>query len=145
MENVAEQMRAKAQAKDDLIIVQVDAADRIYADYDRFIQVMVNLTQNAIQFTKNGTITLSSFPDGDQQVIQVKDTGIGIEKKDITSIWERFYKVDVSRKNTKFGESGIGLAVVQSLVMNHKGTVERGKQSRRGNDFHDYIANENCT
>jgi signal transduction histidine kinase len=135
LENVAEQMRAKAQAKDDLIIVQVDAADRIYADYDRFIQIMVNLTQNAIQFTKNGTITLSSFPDGEQQIIQVKDTGIGIEKKDITSIWERFYKVDVSRKNTKFGESGIGLAVVQSLVMNHKGTVDVESNPGEGTTF----------
>ena len=135
LENVAEQMRIKAQAKDDLIIVQVDAADRIYADYDRFIQIMVNLTQNAIQFTKNGTITLSSFPDGDQQIIQVKDTGIGIEKKDITSIWERFYKVDVSRKNTKFGESGIGLAVVQSLVMNHKGTIDVESNPGEGTTF----------
>ena len=111
------------------------ADSKIYADYDRFIQILVNLTQNAIQFTANGDIYLAVSAEENYQVVTVKDTGIGIEKKDITSIWERFYKVDVSRKNTKFGESGIGLAVVHSLVLNHKGTIDVESTPGAGTTF----------
>lgn len=135
VQNVAEQLQEKAKAKGNQIHVTVDANSKIYADYDRFIQILVNLTQNAIQFTANGHITLAVSNEEDYAVITVKDTGIGIEKKDITSIWERFYKVDVSRKNTKFGESGIGLAVVQSLVLNHKGTIDVESMPGSGTTF----------
>ncbi|CZQ99080.1 Hypothetical protein Tpal_2322 [Trichococcus palustris] len=135
LENVADQLQEKAKAKGNQIHVDAGADMKIYADYDRFIQILVNLTQNAIQFTANGDIYLAVSAEENYQVITVKDTGIGIEKKDITSIWERFYKVDVSRKNTKFGESGIGLAVVHSLVLNHKGMIDVESTPGAGTTF----------
>ena len=63
------------------------------------------------------------------------DQGIGIDAKQIEDIWERFYKVDISRKNTKFGESGIGLAVVKSLVEAHGGTIRVESELGQGSTF----------
>ena len=70
-----------------------------------------------------------------QTILKVIDEGIGIDTKQIESIWERFYKVDVSRKNTQFGESGIGLAVVHSLVEAHEGTIEVESELGHGSTF----------
>lgn len=136
LQSVKEQLQQKAESKGDAIqIVNPDPGMKIYADYDRFIQILVNLTNNAIQFTENGLITLSAKEEKGFSVIQVSDTGIGIEKKDIISIWERFYKADISRKNNKFGESGIGLAIVQSLVSSHSGQIDVESKPGKGTTF----------
>ena len=50
------QLKAKAEASGDQLVLNTDEAIDVYADYDRFVQVLVNLIQNAIQFTQNGTI-----------------------------------------------------------------------------------------
>ena len=64
-----------------------------------------------------------------------RDEGIGIKPEDIEKIWERFYKADVSRKSTQFGESGIGLAVVQSLVNAHGGHITVESPDQKGTLF----------
>ena len=136
LQNVQEQLTKKAASKGNIIRIYVNPEDlKIYADYDRFIQILVNLINNAIQFTEKGTITLIAEETADESVIKVSDTGIGIEEKEILSIWERFYKVDISRKNNKFGESGIGLAIVQSLVKNHKGKIDVQSEPHKGTTF----------
>ncbi|HJB23120.1 MAG TPA: HAMP domain-containing histidine kinase [Candidatus Jeotgalibaca pullicola] len=136
LQNVQEQLTKKAASKGNIIRIYVNPEDlKIYADYDRFIQILVNLINNAIQFTEKGTITLTAEETADESVIKVSDTGIGIEEKEILSIWERFYKVDISRKNNKFGESGIGLAIVQSLVKNHKGKIDVQSEPHKGTTF----------
>lgn len=136
LQNVQEQLTKKAASKGNIIRIYVNPEDlKIYADYDRFVQILVNLINNAIQFTEKGTITLTAEETADESVIKVSDTGIGIEEKEILSIWERFYKVDISRKNNKFGESGIGLAIVQSLVKNHKGKIDVQSEPHKGTTF----------
>lgn len=136
LQNVQEQLTKKAASKGNIIRIYVNPEDlKIYADYDRFIQILVNLINNAIQFTEKGTITLTAEETADESVIKLSDTGIGIEEKEILSIWERFYKVDISRKNNKFGESGIGLAIVQSLVKNHKGKIDVQSEPHKGTTF----------
>lgn len=134
--SVKEQLQQKAASKGNTIHVAMSSPHiKVYADYDRFIQILVNLTTNAIQFTQNGEIALVAREEDGYTVIQVSDTGIGIEEKDIQDIWERFYKADISRKNNKFGESGIGLAIVKSLVNSHGGTIEVKSRPGEGTTF----------
>lgn len=134
--NVQEQLEKKAASKGNQIKVTVAPADlQVYADYDRFIQIIVNLTNNAIQFTDQGQIHLSAEETDQAVVIKVTDNGIGIDEGDIHSIWERFYKADISRKNNKFGESGIGLAIVRSLVEKHDGQIAVSSVLNEGTTF----------
>lgn len=89
----------------------------VYADYDRFVQVVVNIVQNAIQFTENGEIHIALEKGYLETIVRISDTGIGMTEEQILNIWDRYYKVDPSRKNTKYGESGLGLPIVQQLVV----------------------------
>ena len=107
----------------------------IYADYDRFVQVMFNIMQNAIQFTNNGQITVTAEAGFHETILTVSDTGIGMTPEQVKNIWERYYKADPSRKNTKYGESGLGLAIVHQLVQLHHGTIEVQSEPDQGTTF----------
>lgn len=61
--------------------------------------------------------------------------GNGISKEDIEHIWERFYKADISRTNTAYGEYGLGLSIVKQLVEMHQGTVEIKSEKGKGTTF----------
>ncbi|WP_124058215.1 sensor histidine kinase [Vaginisenegalia massiliensis] len=132
---IRQQMETKAAEKNDTVRFEVDSDLVIWADYDRLVQIVINLTTNAIQFSENEEILLVGKNQPDGVVIQVIDHGIGIDASQIKSIWERFYKVDISRKNTKFGESGIGLSVVHSLVDAHGGTIDVESELGKGSTF----------
>ena len=132
---IKEQLNVKAEQKNNQISVQAHPDLEIWADYDRIVQILINLVTNAIQFSQDSEIILVGTMTETQTILKVIDEGIGIDTKQIESIWERFYKVDVSRKNTKFGESGIGLAVVHSLVEAHEGTIEVESELGHGSTF----------
>lgn len=107
----------------------------VYADHDRFIQIMVNVIQNAIQFTEDGTVKIN-LQEADQNiVVTVEDNGIGMTEEEQKNIWDRYYKVDPSRKNTKIGESGLGLSIVKELVRLHGGTIDVASQKNEGTTF----------
>lgn len=134
-EQIKTQLETQAKEKGNQIVIQAPENLTVYADHDRLIQVLINLTHNAIQFTDHGHIWLSATEKESWTLIQVRDEGIGIKPEDIEKIWERFYKADVSRKSTRFGESGIGLAVVQSLVNAHGGHITVESPDQKGTLF----------
>ena len=134
-EQIKTQLETQAKEKGNQIVIQAPENLTVYADHDRLIQVLINLTHNAIQFTDHGHIWLSATEKESWTLIQVRDEGIGIKPEDIEKIWERFYKADVSRKSTRFGESGIGLAVVQSLVNAHGGHIIVESPDQKGTLF----------
>ncbi|MEO1770941.1 sensor histidine kinase [Candidatus Enterococcus ferrettii] len=129
------QLEAKAKASGDQLILNTDESIDVYADYDRFIQIMVNIIQNAIQFTTDGTIAIGVYKEEKKTVVQISDTGIGMSEDQIKNIWDRYYKVDPSRKNTKYGESGLGLSIVQELVRLHKGSIQVESELEKGTTF----------
>lgn len=135
LRNLVTQLEAKAEAAGDTLILEAKEEIDVYADYDRFVQIMVNIIQNAIQFTENGQITISIEKGYLETIIKIKDTGIGISEQQMKNIWERYYKVDPSRKNTKYGESGLGLPIVQQLVRLHKGKIEVESEEGKGTTF----------
>ena len=135
LENIVAQLEAKAEAAGDALVLNAEPDIEIYADYDRFVQIMVNIIQNAIQFTENGAITISLEKGYLETIIKIQDTGIGMSEQQMKSIWDRYYKVDPSRKNTKYGESGLGLPIVQQLVRLHKGKLEVESELGKGTTF----------
>lgn len=132
---IKEQLGAKADSKNNRIVIDTTEDVLIWADQDRILQILINLVTNAIQFSENSDIIIKGNMLADYSEIQVIDHGIGIEASHIKSIWERFYKVDESRKSNEFGESGIGLAVVKSLVEAHEGQIRVESQVGEGSTF----------
>lgn len=135
LRDIIAQLKQKADASSDKLILQANDSVPVYADHDRFVQVLFNITQNAIQFTQNGTITISAKLGYHQTEFSVQDTGIGMSEDQVKNIWERYYKADPSRKNTKYGESGLGLAIVHQLVTRHGGTIKVDSKPDHGTTF----------
>lgn len=135
IQTVVEQMQELAKVKNNKLRYECDKDFSVYADYDRFVQILVNITKNANQFTDNGEIVVKAWNEGKKAIVEISDTGIGIDESEIKEIWERFYKADVSRKSTKYGESGLGLAIVKSLVTSHRGTISVKSEVNKGTTF----------
>lgn len=107
----------------------------IAADKDKISQVLTNLLSNAIKFTpENGKIEIETRKQGEQAILKVSDSGIGISLDDQEKIFERFYMTEPSR-NSKLGGQGIGLAIVKSIIKKHKGTVRVESDPGKGAIF----------
>lgn len=91
----------------------------VYADRRKIQQVLYNLIDNAIKFSTNdSTVTIEITERNEKIFTSVKDTGIGIPRKELNKIWERFYKSDLSRGRDKKG-TGLGLAIVKEAIQAH--------------------------
>ena len=135
LENLREQLAKKAKEKHDTLKLDVVKNLRVYADYDRFVQIMFNIIQNAIQFTDHGLINIRGKRVEKGSQFQVQDNGIGMTPEQRDNIWERYYKADRSRMNTKYGESGLGLAIVHQLVLLHGGKIDVESTYGKGTTF----------
>ena len=135
LRNVVDQLQELASNKENELKYECPDNFTVYADYDRFIQILVNMTKNANQFTDKGHILIKGWNEDNHAIVQIIDDGIGINEKEVEAIWERFYKADVSRKSTKYGESGIGLAIVHSLMKSHHGTIQTESEVGKGTTF----------
>ena len=114
----------------------------IRADEDKLTQALINLVSNAIKFTPEGErVTLSLAEEAMGICITVADTGVGILQEDLPHIFERFFRADLSR-NKKTGGSGIGLAIVKSIVEAHGGRIDVQSQTNRGSTFRVYLSKD---
>lgn len=107
----------------------------IICDSDAIERIMLNLLSNAIKFSEKGDSIYVNLKIGDGHIyIEVEDTGIGIPKDKLESVFSRFVQVDKSFTRQSEG-SGIGLAIVKALVEMHKGTIELISELRIGSKF----------
>ena len=95
----------------------------VYADKERIRQVIVNLVVNSIKYGREGGSTSTGFYDMDENVlVEITDTGIGIEPSHLSRVFERFYRVDKSRSRDA-GGTGLGLSIVKHIMEAHKQTI----------------------
>lgn len=135
LDEIKEQMREMVKDSTNKLVIKDVEELVVYADYDRLKQILVNLIKNAMQFTHHGVILVKGTKKADSVRISIQDTGIGMSKEEIRFIWDRYFKADTSRVNTKYGESGLGLAIVQQLVELHKATIEVESELDKGTTF----------
>jgi histidine kinase len=96
----------------------------VLADEHRILQVLTNLTANALQYTPaGGTVAISAARTNGAIRITVRDTGAGIAPEHLTHLFDRFYRVDKSRSRAAGGGSGIGLTIAKHLVEAHGGKI----------------------
>ncbi|MCH8567879.1 MAG: HAMP domain-containing histidine kinase [Balneolales bacterium] len=95
----------------------------VYADKDRIAQVLDNLVSNAIKYTPEGAVQVSWTTSGQYVEISVSDSGIGIQKEHIPNLFDRFYRTDKARSRDS-GGTGLGLAVVKSILDAHQSVIE---------------------
>jgi two-component system phosphate regulon sensor histidine kinase PhoR len=96
--------------------------------------LLLNLVDNAVKYTEKGTVTVRLASRQDRFVIEVADTGIGIDAAHLPHIFERFYVADKSRSK-KLGGTGLGLSIVKHMVMAHDGTVSVASRLGEGTTF----------
>ncbi|WHZ57473.1 HAMP domain-containing sensor histidine kinase [Metabacillus hrfriensis] len=125
------------QAEEKQVELKIDGNEEItvFADYDRLIQILINITKNSIQFTESGTVWLRGKKGYKETIIEIEDTGIGMDPKEVESIWQRFYKADMSRTGHQFGEFGLGLSIVKQLVHLHQGEIVIDSRKNHGTKF----------
>jgi heavy metal sensor kinase len=118
----------------ELAIGEEDQAT-ILGDPDRLKQLLLNLVDNAIKYTpKGGKVTLGLRRAKGWAVLSVTDTGVGIPEKDLPHIFERFYRVDKARSRAA-GGTGLGLPIVQWIVLAHGGRIEAQSEPGKGTTF----------
>ena len=106
---------------------------RVRGDEDKMRQVFGNLLSNAFRFTaQDGRISLSAQQENGKVCVRVADTGVGIHRKHLPHIFERFYKVDRSRHSEGFG---LGLAIVKHIVQAHGGEIHAESAEGLGATF----------
>ncbi len=130
--NVADLVRAildrlspQAAASEIKLRSQSDpGAPAAWADTDRVEQVLLNLLDNALKYSRSGgTVTVGVTQTPEQQVlVRVRDEGIGIPAEDLPHIGQRFYRTDKARSRMQ-GSHGLGLAIARSLVQAHGGRL----------------------
>ncbi|KMZ42219.1 MULTISPECIES: two-component system histidine kinase PnpS [Bacillales] len=129
-------MHDQAQRKELTITLPSPKPDIwLMTDKDCLQQIILNLLTNAIAYTQEGgKISIKTEADSENITIQVMDTGIGIPEKELTRIFERFYRVDKARSRDS-GGTGLGLAIVKHLVENLHGHISVESKEGRGTTF----------
>jgi len=108
----------------------------IVADPDRMVQVLVNLIDNAVKFTRpGGRVTISAAAQPTQIELSVADTGEGVPGRDLPRLTERFYRVDQARSR-ELGGTGLGLAIVKHIVQAHGGSLRIESELGKGTTVH---------
>ncbi len=116
---------------------QVDCAplpEPVHIDRGMWEKVLLNLLSNALKFTFEGSIRVTTRAEGGEAVVTVEDTGIGVAAEEMPRLFERFHRIENARSRSNEG-SGIGLALVKELVGLHGGTITATSAEGEGTRF----------
>ncbi len=131
----AEQLCLLAEDKDQTISCETPAPVWVEGDRARLKQVIVNLLDNAIKYTRaGGAVKLTVVARDGEAICEVADNGIGIPATALPHLFDRFYRVDTARSRDA-GGAGIGLSIVKVICAAHDGRVEVESEEGRGSRF----------
>ncbi len=136
VESVALSVSEYIKTKSIELIFDTDIEECIIScDPEKIERVILNLLSNSIKFTKpGGSMTVNMYDKGENIIISIKDTGIGIPNDKLDIIFDRFRQVDRSLTRKQEG-SGIGLSIVKSLVELHGGKISVTSEYGKGTEF----------
>ena len=107
----------------------------VLADYDRFMEVLINLIGNSIKYTPEGSVTVSAEEIGGDLVrVDITDTGIGMSKEDRIHLFEKFYRIS-SLETTGITGTGLGLFITKSIIEKMGGTISVKSKPGEGSTF----------
>lgn len=104
-------------------------------DSDKIIQVLTNLVNNAIKFTDNGGIKISTSIHDGCVVTSVQDTGSGIKQENMPKLFNEFEQFETRDYERKIGGTGLGLAICKKIIENHNGTIWATSEYGKGTIF----------
>lgn len=135
IERVVEMVKEEANKKNiDIIMESIDDIVLENTNSDHIEQVMINLISNAIKYTDNGCVVIQTEIKDNQNIITIRDTGIGIPSESIPRIFERFYRVDKSRSR-KSGGTGLGLSIVKHIMQLYGAQIKVQSMEGKGTTF----------
>jgi two-component system phosphate regulon sensor histidine kinase PhoR len=128
-------LQGQADKKSISIETDIEPGLNLQANKSRIMQLVLNLVDNAIKYSPDGSrIIVKAFRKGEDIVISFKDFGIGIPTEHLTSIFERFYRVDKGRSRSQ-GGTGLGLSIVNHIVNLYNGNIKVFSQPGKGTEF----------
>lgn len=123
IEKIAQNFKQSAAENETELVLALNHTRQAALDYDKMFQVLTNLLDNAMRYTKKGDrIEVTTSNDAHNMYINVSDTGVGIAPHHIDHIFDRFYKVDQARTRGKHG-TGLGLFIVKAIIEGHHGHI----------------------
>ena len=141
LNDVVSMIHVKAQQKNLELIVDVNPStpEHLYGDEMRLRQIMINVLNNAVKYTKKGSVTLrlafdQAGADIINLIISITDTGVGIREKDMEKLFGKFQRLDQNKNRTVEG-SGLGLAIVHNLLELMKGSIDVQSVYGEGSTF----------
>lgn len=135
IEDVYTLMKIEAENKNIKLSADLNNTLSLVGDPDKFKQMMINLIDNAVKYSEEGdSVLITSSNTNGIITYTVEDTGIGIPKKDVARVFERFYRVDKARSRAK-GGTGLGLAIVKHIVKTFNGNIDVESQLGVGTKF----------
>jgi PAS domain S-box-containing protein len=130
-----DEIRPEAERKHIDLVLSATAIPRLAVDPTRIAQLLGNLLSNAVKFTPDGgKVEVKLGTEGDQAMLTVADTGIGIPAADRERIFERFFRTAIAKRQAIQG-TGLGLTITQAIVAAHNGTIAVESDEGHGSTF----------
>ena len=133
VDSICANMENIARKKNIEIELNLEENIFIKGDYDKVRRMIVILVDNAIKYTEKGKVTVSLLIEKNKKILTVEDTGIGINKRDIDRIFDRFYRADKARHRE--GGSGIGLSIAKWIADIHRFSLTVESEVDKGSKF----------
>ncbi len=131
-----EQIKSYAKLKNISIDLNIEKDIYVYGIEEDLNRMILNLLKNSIDYNiMNGKVFISLLKKKNELNFVVKDSGIGIQEKEIEFIFDRFYKADSSRTDNNFSGTGLGLAIVKDIIEEHHGFIKVKSEVEKGSVF----------
>jgi signal transduction histidine kinase len=132
---VYDTMLSSAKEKGIDLVLELDSSlPRVNFDKDKINQVLSNLVNNAIKFTKEGSITITTSKREDTIQVSVSDTGYGIKKEDLPRLFHEFEQLETNGAGKARG-TGLGLAISKEIITRHNGEIWAESEFGKGSTF----------
>ena len=137
VQDVTLKFQLEAQKKQ--VTLQTDFGSNVplvYGDIALMQRVLENLIENAIRHTpQGGSVTLLLVPECESVIVKVADTGCGIPENELERIFDRFYRLERSRRSDKAGNAGLGLAIASRILELHQSKISVESEVNVGTTF----------